>query len=295
MSLHVLEAGVRTTVQDAGRIGHERSGVPRAGPADPVAFRAALALVGLDERSAAIEIVGLPFTFRCDGTRVIAATGPGVKLRARTRVPGWTAALVRSGEEVTVLGQARYAYLAVSGGIELRPVLGSFATYVPASIGPVPRPLRPGDELALGAAAGAERAGTRVEAPEYRGAVRALIGPHAARFVPGAVAAFFREPFTVLEESDRMGTRIAGPELRSEAPEILTCGLVAGAVQVPRGGRPIVLGPDHQTTGGYPVLAVVAGVDLGRVAQTPPGESLRFVEVGRAEAIAALRRSTSAA
>jgi antagonist of KipI len=280
--MRIAAPGVRATVQDRGRRGHAREGVPPAGPADPEAFTAALALAGCDVGDAAIEIVGLPFAFRCDDRRVVAATGRDVHIRTRGRVPGWTSVLARAGEEIVVEGSAstRYAYVAVSGGLALRPVLGSRATYVAASLGPWPRPLAAGDELPLGpSSAGVEQAGRRFDPPDYERAARAVAGPHDDRFGRDSVERFFSHAFAVLPESDRMAVRLAGAPLEPPAGDLLSCGIVAGAVQVPRGGAPIVLLADHQTTGGYPIIATVVRADLGVIAQAVPGQYVRFDRV----------------
>jgi biotin-dependent carboxylase-like uncharacterized protein len=280
--MRIVSAGLRATIQDRGRTGHVRDGIPPAGPADPVAFAAALELTGCEPADAAIEVVGLPFAFTCDDRRIVAATGRDVRVRTRGRVPGWTSVLARAGEEVVVEGSAvtRFAYVSVSGGFTLPPVLGSRATYLPAALGPMPRPLVAGDELPLGGAnAGVEAAGRRLAPPAYGGAARAVAGPHDARFTAETVVAFFGAAFVVLPESDRMGVRLSGAALAAATEELLTCGIVAGAVQVPRGGSPIVLLADHQTTGGYPIIATVVQADLGLVAQAAPGEYLRFERV----------------
>jgi antagonist of KipI len=280
--MRIITSGLRATIQDRGRTGHGREGIPPSGPADPIAFAAALALAGCDAGDALIEIVGLPFAFRCDDRRIVAVTGRDVRLRTRGRVPGWTSVLARPGEEVVVDGSAltRFAYVAVSGGIALPPILGSRAAYLPAALGPLPRPLVAGDELPLGeSTAGVEAAGRRIAPAAYAGAARAVAGPHDARFPDESVVSFFSAAFTVMPESDRMGVRLSGVALTPPAGELLTCGIVAGAVQVPRGGAPIVLLADHQTTGGYPIIATVVQADLGIVAQTAPGEQLRFERV----------------
>ena len=280
--IRVIAPGLRATIQDRGRTGHARLGIPPAGPADPIAFAAALDLAGCDASDAAVEIVGLPFAFRCADRRIVAATGRDVRLRIRGWVPGWTSMLVRPGEEVVVEGSplTRFAYVAVSGGIALPQVLGSRATYLAAALGPLPRPLVTGDELPLGPSdAGVELAGRRIAAPAYRGIARAIAGPHDQRFPDTSLTALFTGPFTVLPDSDRMGVRLSGPPLTPPAEDLLTCGIVAGAIQVPRGGAPIVLLADHQTTGGYPILATIVHPDLGIVAQAVPGEYLRFERV----------------
>jgi antagonist of KipI len=280
--MRIVVPGVRATIQDRGREGHVREGIPPSGPADPVAFAAALDLAGCRPNDAAIEVVGLPFAFRCDDRRVIAATGRDVRVRTRGRVPGWTSVLARAGEEVIVEGSAstRFAYVAVSGGLALTAVLGSLATYLVAALGPIARPLVAEDEIPLGSSnAGVEAAGRTIEAPAYAGSARAIAGPHTSRFDDAVVARAFATEFTVLPDSDRMGVRLSGADLSATGDELLSCGIVAGAVQVPRGGAPIVLLADHQTTGGYPIIATVIHRDLGIVAQKAPGEGLRFDRV----------------
>jgi biotin-dependent carboxylase-like uncharacterized protein len=291
MPLRVLEAGLRSTVQDSGRWGYLRSAVPPSGPADARAFAAAQALVGNGAEDAAIEIVGLPFRFACEDRRVVAACGRDVRVRLREPLPGWTAIFARAGEEVVVEGSAatRYAYLAISGGVTGDAVLGSRATYMAAGIGPWPRPLRPGDALLLGPTRTVpQRAGTSVEAPRWTGDLRVLSGPHVARFPEPSLRRFAEESFRV-GEGDRVGVRLEGPDIRPRPGELLTCGMVAGAIQVPHGGAPIVLLSDHQVTGGYPVIAVVIEADQWRVAQAAPGETLRFYAVRREDALAAWR------
>ncbi|MEP7003239.1 MAG: allophanate hydrolase [Chloroflexota bacterium] len=280
--IRITKPGLRATVQDRGRAGGARAGIPPSGPADPQAFAAALALAGCADDAAAIEIVGLPFAFRCDDRRVVAATGRDVWVRTRGRVPGWTSVLARAGEEVVVEGsdRTRYAYVAVSGGLALERVLGSRATYLPAALGPVPRVLAAGDAVELGASgAGMEAAGRRAAAPAYGTPVRAIAGPHDALFPGGTVDRFFASRFTILAESDRMGVRLAGSTIEPAERELLSFGLVTGAIQVPRGGAPIVLLADRGTTGGYPIIATVIEADLGIVAQTALGEAIRFERV----------------
>ncbi|TMG57336.1 MAG: biotin-dependent carboxyltransferase family protein [Chloroflexi bacterium] len=288
--IHIDAAGLRATIQDRGRFDHLREGVPPSGPADPAAFAAAQALVGNELGAAAIEIVGGAFAFRCDDARVIAVTGRDVALRGRDLVPGWTAAFARPGETFTVLGgeRSRFAYLAVSGGIATETILGSRSAYLPAGIG---HALRPGEALPLGAGRlDADRAGRSALSPDYdTGQIRAITGPHAQRFTDEADSLFFRSEFRVEPASDRMGTRLSGSRIAAREGEILTCGVVAGAVQIPSGGAPIILLAEHQATGGYPVIATVISADLGLVAQRLPGERLRFARVDRDLAVAALR------
>jgi biotin-dependent carboxylase-like uncharacterized protein len=282
--MRIDRAGFGSTVQDLGRSGHVREGVPASGPADPFAFRAAQALVGNAPADAAIEAVGLPFSFRCDTSRIIAITGRDIGVMVRDRVPAWTSLFVRGGDLVTVTGTARsrYTYVAVSGGIATAPVLGSRSAYPRAGLGEV---LRSGDALALGdARRSAEDAGHSLSF-EYRDEIAAIPGPHLERFDDETIARFFGARFTASAQSDRQGARLEGPDVAPREGEILTCGVVSGAVQVPRGGQPIVLLADHQTTGGYPIIATVIGADLGLVAQRAPGETLSFYRVDRERAL----------
>ena len=287
--IRISEAAVRSTVQDRGRFGHLRSGVPPSGAADRFALAAANALVGNADDAAGIEIIGATFRFSCDDARVVAVAGRDVSLATRSRLPPWSSVFVRAGQTVTVHAgeRTRFAYLAVSGGVATAQLLGSRATYLPAGLG---APLRAGDALPLGDAdAGAEDAARRVEPTAYDGQVRAMAGPHSDRFDADATRHFFAATFIVEPASDRQGTRLGGVPIAPRAGELLSCGVVAGAVQVPRGGAPIVLLADHQTTGGYPVIATVIAADLGKVAQSLPGESLRFYRVERDDALEALR------
>jgi allophanate hydrolase len=282
--IRVEVPGFGSTVQDAGRRGHVREGITTSGAADPFAFRAAQALVGNSDADAAIEAVGLPFSFRCDTSRIVAVTGREVTVTVRDRVPSWTAVFVRAGDVVRVDGGARsrYTYIAVTGGIASEIVLGSRAMYPRIGIG---RALRAGDALPLGPARrGAEDAGRRI-AFEYRDEVGAMAGPHEDRFDHATMTRFFSAAFIASPQSDRQGARFEGPNIAPREGEILSCGVVTGAVQVPRGGQPIVALADHGTTGGYPVIATLIQADLGSVAQRAPGEALRFYRAERDRAL----------
>ncbi|HEY3217533.1 MAG TPA: biotin-dependent carboxyltransferase family protein [Candidatus Limnocylindria bacterium] len=272
--------GFGSTVQDAGRPDHVREGVPVSGPVDPLAFRSAQALVGNTDADAAIEAVGLPFAFRCDTSRIVAITGRDVWVTVRDDVPAWTAVFVRAGDLVRIDGSARsrYTYVAVSGGITSDIVLGSRSVYPRIGVG---RALRAGDVLPLGPARRSAEDAGRTVAFEYRDRLAALAGPHLDHFDETAVARFFGEAFVASAHSDRQGARLEGANVAPTGGEILSCGVVTGAVQVPRGGQPIVALADHGTTGGYPIIATVIDADLGLVAQRAPGETLRFYRVER--------------
>jgi biotin-dependent carboxylase-like uncharacterized protein len=278
--MRVEVPGFGSTVQDRGRSEHVRLGVPVSGPADPFAFRAAQALVGNNAGDAAIEAVGLPFAFRCDSSRIIAVTGRDVTVTVRDRLATWTALFVRAGDLVRVTGsdRSRYTYIAVSGGIATEPILGSRSSYPRVGFG---QALRAGDALPLGAPRrGAEDAGASVTFA-YTDRVAAMPGPHVDRFETDTVERFFSGAFTLSAQSDRQGARLDGISVAPKPGELLSCGLVTGAVQVPSGGQPIVALADHGTTGGYSIIATVIGPDIGHVAQRAPGETLRFLRASR--------------
>ncbi len=279
--------GLQATIQDAGRTRHLRLGVPTAGPADRVAHALANALVGNAAGDAAIEVVGLPFVFVADRPLLVAATGREVRLVVRDEIPGWTCAFVRDGEEVRVEGRSRFAYVALGGGVDVALVLRSRASYPAAALGAPP--LGAGERVRVRPARlDASRAGRSASSPAYaREEIRVVLGPHDDRV---DVAAFLAAHFAINGRSDRMGVRLTGPTIPMRRGELVTTGMVEGAIQVPSGGQPIVLLADHQTTGGYPVVATAIAADLPIVAQRQPGETLRFVAVEEDVAVAELQR-----
>jgi len=302
-SLVVIEGGFLTTVQDAGRFGWARFGVPPSGPMDPFALRAANTLVGNLPHAAGLEITLVGPALRATHECLIAVCGAEFDLWVGDLpVPAWHAVYVRAGQEVR-FGQRRSgarAYLAVSGGIALPSFLGSRATYLPGNFGGLEgRALQAGDQLPLGPmgndlATRAGKAWPRSSRPAYspRPTLRVVPGPQGDYFTPEGLAAFESE-YEVTPASDRMGYRLSGPRVaHRDAVEIVSDGVVTGSVQVPGDGQPIVMMADHQTTGGYPKIATVIRADLPLLAQCLPGDRVRFRPVSIAEAQAALLASS---
>ena len=287
--LEVLRPGVLTMVQDAGRIGWARYGVPPSGPMDHAAFAAANALVGNAPDAAALEItVGGP-ALRVQRECLIAVCGAEFDLWVGTLpVPMWHAIYVRAGRMITF--GARHsgarAYLTVSGGLALPPYLGSQSTYLKGGFGGLEgRALRVGDVLPLGTtairnpAARAGRAWSIDRRPLYSAnpTVRVILGPQDDNFTSEGVATFLKGTYEVTSASDRMGIRLQGPVIaHAGATDITSDGVVTGSVQVPPDGQPIVMMVDHQTTGGYPKIATVIRDDLPLLAQCLPGNRVRF-------------------
>ncbi len=278
-ALAVLRGGLCTTVQDLGRSGYRRYGVPPSGAMDPDALRRANETVGNPPEAAALELTWPAPVLEALVDLVMGLAGADLSPELEGQsVPLHRPVRWRRGQVLRFRGRRRgmWAYLAVCGGIRVPPILGSQSTHVRARLGGLAgRPLQAGDVLAVGHALGTGRP----EAPEPgSGPVRVLPGPHLAVFAPGAFERFLESTYTVSPQSDRSGYRLAGPRIPHRGPgEVLSQGMVPGAVQVPPDGQPIVLMRDGPTTGGYPVLAVIPEEELGRFAQLRPGEAVRFV------------------
>ncbi len=300
--LEVLEGGLLTTVQDGGRHGWARYGVPPSGPMDPLALRAANLLVGNSAGAAGLEVTMAGPALRLAQPALIAVCGAEFELWVgEIAVRTWHAVYVRPGQVVRFgrCTRGMRACLAVSGGIALAPWLGSQATCLAAGLGGLEgRALRAGDVLPLGPAQPdlARRGGDGWPAalrPPYtpRPTLRAVLGPQDNHFSADALATLLGADYEVTPSCDRMGYRLAGPPLAGAGGEFISDGIVTGSVQVPPDGRPIVMMADHQTTGGYPKVATVIRADLALLAQCLPGDRIRFRAVTVVEAQDAWRRA----
>ena len=296
MNVLVQDAGPLTSVQDLGRLGQLRVGLPRSGPMDREAFVLANRLVGNPDNAAGLEctLMGPRLEFR--DARWVAVAGADVPVTLDgAEQPTWTAFPVRAGG-VLRIGAARTgvrSYLAISGGVATPPVLGSRATYLRGALGGLDgRALRKGDTLPLGAPAGGGARRVRPERiPTYgdEPSVDTILGPQDDRFTAAGIAALFTGPYEMLPQSDRMGARFKGPRIEhTEGHDIISDGIALGAIQVIGDGQPIVLLVDRQTAGGYTKIGAVCSYEIARVGQLKPGQRLRFRRVTVAEAHAAL-------
>lgn len=305
-AMRVEIPGLLTTVQDLGREGFGGMGVPNGGAADSISYRLGNRLVGNEDGAPALEMTLLGGTFQfCGDARLVLAGGSldawieGANGESRP-VAVWTPIDVRAGERLRVGAMASgcRAYLCVAGGVIVPRVLGSASTHVGAGFGGHEgRALRIGDWLWFGS--GSSR-GRRALSSDQRAVldesfsrrvIRAVEGAHARMFDSAAVDAFWRSEFVVSRQSDRMGLRLEGSVIASPgAGRLPSEPMPRGAVQVPEGGRPIVLMPDHPTTGGYPVIACAATVDLPALGQLRPGDRITFERVSIAGALALLRQ-----
>ncbi len=295
--IRVLEPGPQTTIQDLGRPGQLRYGIPPSGPIDRAAFVLANRLVGNPDQAAGLECTVLGPRLEVQAPCAAAVTGAAMPVTVNDReAPAWTTLLLRPGD-VLRLGPARAgvrAYLAFSGGIDVPPVLGSRATYLRGRLGGLEgRALRRNDSLKLFAAPLPPRrrvAPAAIPAYPDEPEVRVVLGPQADAFTAEGLEAFLGGPYEMLPQSDRMGARLHGPRItHARGHDIISDGIALGSIQVPGDGQPIVLLVDRQSTGGYTKIATVCSFDIGRLGQVKPGQRLRFRALALADAHRTLR------
>ena len=301
--MDVLAPGLLTTVQDLGRPGHRHLGVPGCGAADRDALRVANVLVGNAEDAAGLEFTLIGATLRLRRARIVALTGGECEARCGSLpLPMWRPVALRAGAEIEIARVRRgaRAYLAIAGGIAVEPALGSRSTDLRAAYGGHEgRALRARDRLPLGASRGghpdlwARLEGTNAPlaaapwwvAPteDLRGDVamlHLLPGKDVRTLDPRVLRALRDGIWTVGADSDRMGLRFDGPPIpHSTYAERVSEPVLPGAIQLPPDGRPIVLGVDAQTVGGYPVVGQVIRADMNLTMQLKPGDRVRPVLV----------------
>jgi antagonist of KipI len=297
--LVVVEPGLLTTVQDLGRFGYQRVGIPPSGPMDRAAFVVANRLVGNPDTAAALECTLKGPRLEVRAPAVIAVTGAPMAFTVNGHeAPSWMAVRVQPGDLLgfQMASAGCRAYLAVAGGIDVPLALGSRATYLRGRLGGLGgRALQKGDALLLLGLARPEAAREgRTVPPPLRPAYpaerecRVILGPQEDCFTPEGLRAFLDGPYDVTPQADRMGYRLKGPEItHAHGHDIVSDGIPLGGIQVPGEGQPIVLLVDRQTTGGYTKIATVIGVDIGAMGQTRPGQRIRFRRVTLEEAHAA--------
>ena len=305
-ALEIIVPGLHTTVQDRGRFGYQDVGVPASGPLDRISFHLANALVGNAPDTPALEMLlqGPTLKVRAESVRLsLVGCNASIDIRsgnARTVPAGQSVRLARDDVfRIGFLRDSLCAYLAIEGGPDIPPVLGSVSTYVRGAIGGVQgRRLQAGDSVPLKLAGVDVRAECALPQPldlALDQPIRVVLGPQADYFTDGALQTFLSSDYTVSPQSDRMGYRLAGPVLaHAKGYDIVSDGIVAGAIQVPGSGLPIVLMVDHQTIGGYPKIATVISADIPVVGRRKPGCPIRFVAVGVHEA-ERLRKEQAAA
>jgi len=267
----VLDAGPLTTFQDLGRPGLAHLGVPPSGAVDSAALALGNRLVGNRPGATALEATLAGPRLHFHGEHLVALTGAAVALG--------TNVVVRVGAgEVLDVGPCRSGarvYVCVAGGFAVEPVLGSSSTDLLTGLGPVP--LRGGDLLSVGSPPAEPPRAQASTPPPRPTALRLWPGPRDDRLTAAARETLYTTRWRVTPAANRIGIRLDGPVLElARLDELLSEGVVTGALQVPPSGHPILLLNDHPTTGGYPVVGVVDSHDLPLAGQLRPGDTVSF-------------------
>jgi len=302
-TFEVLRPGILTTVQDLGRPGFARYGVAPSGALDGFALRVANLLVGNPENAAALETAVMGLRLKALRDSVVAVTGADLKpMRGREPLAMWRSQRIHAGEVIAFPGPAggMRSYITVSGGIDVTPVLGSRSTNLPSGFGGVAgRALRKGDVLRRAVMEDELRFAGRVFEPEWvplypsRWRLRVVWGPQDDQFTEDGRQAFVTGIFRVSPDSDRTGIRLKGPAVSHRpglSESIISEGVIAGAIQVPGDGQPIIILAET-TTGGYRKIATVISADLPLLGRIMPGNEVAFSAVTLDEAVQALLES----
>ena len=299
--LEVVEPALLTTVQDAGRRGWQAFGVPLSGPMDVLAHRAANLLVSNPPEAAAIEIGMTSAVFYAHNDCLLAACGAGFRLWVgKWQLPLWTSVYVRAGSAIALekAGEGNWLMLAVHGGIQTPPALGSRATTLRATLtGEPARPLQAGDILPISSGRAflpglaARKLALAPIGYSPNPIIRIIPGPQWDCFTAESINTFFASTYHISPTSDRAGFRLNGPALeRAKKGELISEGMARGCIQVPADGQPIVMQADCPTTGGYPKIASVIAADQPILAQTPISSGqIRFIETTIDQAQSAYR------
>ncbi|MEF3331012.1 biotin-dependent carboxyltransferase family protein [Oceanobacillus oncorhynchi] len=288
--LEVMKPGLSTSIQDTGRIGYQKYGIPTAGAMDTFAHRIANLLVGNPEEAATLEIMLMGPRLKFLQDAVIAVGGADLSAAVDGEpVCPWKSFRVYTGQ-ILSFGKpvhGTYAYLAVSGGFYAETVMGSKSTYAQANLGGIEgRILQKGDRLSAedknlkSIRAGRYLKKTDIPNYEQHRPIRVITGPDISAFSDTIYQQFLQESYRITEQSNRMGYRLEGKALSHvDKADIISDAVLPGTIQVPANGQPIVLLADRQTTGGYARIATVIAADIPQLVQKKIGAKVRFLSV----------------
>lgn len=304
MRIEVLEPGLATTVQDLGRRGYYKVGIPPSGALDQFSCHVANWLVGNPAGAAVLEATYAGPRLRFQVPAVVAVAGAEMRPVLNDEPsPLWESFEVTDGDVLSFqyLAAGARAYIAVSGGFDVPEVLGSRSTYALGAIGGVKgRPLQVGDVLPLGSSSRTRRSRSLPAAlrPRYEREteIRVVMGLYDHLLTPDSKGEFLEAPWTLTPVADRIGLRYAGPRLEFTAREqpfgagsdpsnIVDAGYPIGSIQVPGGAESIVLHRDAVSGGGYAMIGTVISGDLDLVGQSAPNTLTRFVGVDLDQAL----------
>ena len=289
MSFEVIKSGPLSLIQDFGRYGQQRIGYTQGGPMDEHAFLWANRLLGNPPGATQIEITYGGLELRAMSATTAALTGAdlGATLNGKPVAP-WFSFHLESGDRLffnTPLKGLR-AYLAVTGGLQVIPQLGSCSTVMREKIGGVDQQggkLQQGDSIPYnGRKKSILMRVRRRYIPDYDASLnlRLMPGYQVHHFPAQSLQRLFSEQYTISQQIDRMGYRLSGVQIKCSLPGIVSEGISYGAVQIPSDGQPIVLMKDRQTIGGYPKVGCIAALDAAQLAQRMPGARVRFCKAG---------------
>ena len=297
--IRVLSPGFLSTIQDLGRPGFGHLGISASGAADALSLRIGNLLVGNTEGAPALEMTLVGGEYEFESEHYICLTGSDFEPKLNGKeIQMWSCVHIGSGSRLR-FGPSRTGarcYLCIRGGFDIEPVLKSASTHLLTKIGGYSgRPVSRGDALSVRKT---PKLASRIQSPHTdlvfdllkRNQIRVTVGLQQNYFPPKEFEKFLASRFEVLENSDRMGLRLAGATIYANNPEIITEGAPLGSIQIPPSGGPIILFVEHQTTGGYPKIANVIAADIHRVGQLRPRDSIYFKHVTYQEALTALRQ-----
>lgn len=303
MGIIIDNPGLLTTIQDEGRFGYGQFGVTPSGPMDVDSFQIANLLVGNSPGESALEATVLGPTFHSTEDTVIAITGADMAPTLNgVSIPMYQAISVPAGSEVKLQAakNGSRSYISFYGGFDVPLIMGSRATSLQCHIGGVNgRKLEKGDVLPLRSASGvpqnlSHRSVSCHIRRKHENTVRVLLGPQVDCFTEEGLAVFLGTPYTVSKDFDRMGCRLEGCPIQHKTDgNIISDGIVNGAIQVPTTGQPIIMLAERQATGGYTKIATVISVDLPIIGQCCPGDIIRFQSVSIEEAHRLLKERQS--
>lgn len=290
-ALEILQSGPLSTIQDLGRPGYAATGVGESGAADRGSLRLANRLVGNDENAAAIEVTLGGLELRAGSAVAVAVTGAPCEVTTGGRPQPMNTLLDLAAGATLRLGIARRglrSYVAVRGGIDVQPVLGSRSTDLLSGLGPAP--LSPGARLPVGSEPAIRpmegRPSQRFDTDDL--VLRVVPGPRDSWFTRSALKRLLSESYVVTSETNRIGVRLDGPALtRVRHGDLPSEGLVAGGLLVPPSGKPTLSLVNHPVLGDFPAIATVLAADLDKAAQARPGQRLNFVALDALAARAA--------
>ncbi|MEH0156610.1 biotin-dependent carboxyltransferase family protein [Limibacter armeniacum] len=285
--IEVIKPGLYTTIQDSGRLGYQKLGVPASGVMDTYAYRLVRWLVQAPPNAPVLEITLTGPTLHFHAPTTIALTGADISPRLNNHpISMYTSIPVAAGDILSFgkLVKGYRTYLAISDKLEIPEVMDSCSTYAYGKFGGLNgRPLEKGDTIAFQANAPIEQRVVPIELiPHYAQifTARIITGPEHHQLTSETTQKFYSNEYKVSTESNRMGYRLEGATLTHlHQADIISSGIVSGTIQVPGNGNPIITMADSQTTGGYARLGTICQVDLPFVAQLKPGDAIRFKKI----------------